>query len=90
MPFNPIVRVRDQVDIDALTASYQSEGEAFVDAVLKHVTDIVQTLRTESLAEFDANGGRLPIVKSATFTLMTTATTPTMFMVLFELATAPQ
>jgi hypothetical protein len=86
MPFNPVVRVRNSLDVDEVSEAYQSEGEAFVAELVTRLTSTVATLREQALAEFDSNGGRLPIVKGSTF-MMTTRLTN--IMVLFELATPP-
>lgn len=86
MPFNPVVRVRNNLDVDAVSETYQSEGDAFVAELVTRLTSAVATLREQALAEFATNGGHLPIVKGSTFTMTTKLTN---IMVLFELATPP-
>ncbi len=86
MPFNPIVRVRDNLDVAAISLTYISEGDVFVNELVERLSIIVQNLRQEAIADFSTNGGHLPVVKGSTFAM---TTRPTNFMVLFELATPP-
>lgn len=89
MPYNPVLHVRDHLDVNEVMQMYASEGPIFMDDLLSKLPAEVARLRQEALDMHAASESKkLPLFTSSVLHVQLDASRTTNIMVLFGLFNA--